>query len=156
MILSGKALRCVLPHRPPMLLVDQVDLDLAERTAVGHKSITAVEPCYGRCESTGGIAYPPGLVLESMLQTCAALWVSLRRVEVAEAGDPTLLFGKAERVRFLGSARPGQVLCHHIAIAKQIGGVAFMSGRTTCDGELMVVAESLVGATGRPRPDRSA
>ncbi|WP_067540741.1 3-hydroxyacyl-ACP dehydratase FabZ family protein [Nocardia crassostreae] len=148
MILSGKALQCVLPHRPPILLVDQVDVDLAERTATGRKTIMTAEPWYGRCESTGGTAYPPGLILESMLQTCAALWVSLRRIDVAEAADATFLFGKAERVRFLGAAHPGQVLCHRIAIEKQIGGVAFMTGRTTCDGEPIVVAESLLGAPG--------
>lgn len=145
MRLDGHDLLELLPHRPPTLLIDSVEIDVARRTAVGTKSITFSEPCYWQCGSRTGINYPVGLLIESMGQTCAALWLALRR----EAGEPemgTLYFAKAEAISFHGSVVPGQTITHEVTLERTISDTAFMSGVTRCGSEELVTAGSLIAA----------
>ncbi len=143
--LSGAALFDLLPHRPPVLLIDSVEIDPAARTAVGTKAVTLSEPCYWQCRSTNGLSYPVGLVMESLGQTCAALWLELRR-RAGNDGMATLYFAKAENVSVVGTVSPGQTLVHTVTLTRTIADTAFMSGVSVAGGSEVLVAESLIAA----------
>lgn len=142
---DGRALHDLLPHRPPTLLIDSVDVDVDGRSAVGTKAITFSEPCYWQCDTRTVFDYPVGLLIESMGQTCAALWLALRH----NAGEPpmgTLYFAKAEHISLSGSVRPGQTITHEVTLERTIADTAFMSGVTRCGDTQLVVAGSLIAA----------
>lgn len=142
---DARSLRALLPHRPPTLLVDSVDVDVDSRSAVGTKAITLSEPCFWQCDSRDSFDYPIGLLIESMGQTCAALWLALRDA----AGDPpmgTLYFAKAEQISLDGRVGAGQTITHTVTLERTIADTAFMSGITHCGTTQLVTAGSLIAA----------
>lgn len=144
--IDANGLLDLLPHRPPVLLIDSVDIDIESRTAVGRKAITLSEPCFWQCGDHPGKRYPHGLLMESLGQTCAALWLAVRQ-EDGESEVGTLYFAKAEDVSILGVAEPGDVLTHRVTLQKIIADTAFMSGRSSTAAGDVLVADSLVAAT---------
>jgi 3-hydroxyacyl-[acyl-carrier-protein] dehydratase len=114
----------VLPHRPPMLLLDDV---------------RAVEP--GR-HLTGlltlppdAAALPPYLVLESWLQAAAVL-VAL---DSEPAGEPRLTLVGALRGVHLGRAAvAGETVAHRVEIVRSVADTAI------CTGVAMVGAEPVL------------
>lgn len=146
MRLDSYGLAELLPHRPPILLVDSIEIDVEARTALGTKAITLSEPCFWQCDTDAGMRYPYGLLMESLGQTCAALWLAVRRA-AGDANAGTLYFAKAEGVELLGAAEPGDVLTHTVSLQKIIADTAFMSGRSATSSGDVLVAESLVAAS---------
>ncbi|MFJ4650564.1 3-hydroxyacyl-ACP dehydratase FabZ family protein [Nocardia sp. NPDC088792] len=138
------ALLNLLPHRPPILMIDRLDVAEDGETARGYKSIDAGEPCFQQTEATGSRAYPRALIVESLGQAAAALWLH-REAESAESAG-TLYFAKAEGVTFLRDVFPGDDLVHEIRFDRSIRGTAFMSGRTLLNGEQIAVVESIIAA----------
>lgn len=138
------ALLELLPHRPPILMIDRLEVAEDGSSATGYKSISVDEPCFQQTEATGSQAYPHALIVESLGQAAAALWLH------REAGSPesagTLYFAKAEGVTFLRDVFPGDDLVHEIRFDRSIRGTAFMSGRTLLNGEQVAVVESIIAA----------
>jgi 3-hydroxyacyl-[acyl-carrier-protein] dehydratase len=145
--LSADDLMAVLPHREPILMIDDLVVTGDLSAAVGHRTIRADEPCYSQTEQTGSAAYPRALVVESLGQTAAALW--LHRLTVA-GGDVesigVLYFAKAEGVTFFADVSPGDYLEHEVRFDRGVGNTAFMSGRTLCGGESIAVVRSIIAA----------
>jgi 3-hydroxyacyl-[acyl-carrier-protein] dehydratase len=147
MSLDTAALMTVLPHRPPILMVDRLDVAGDRRSAIGFKVIRPDEPCYLRTELTGSSAYPRALVVESLGQAAAALWLQ-RAAASGEDADSVgvLYFAKAEGVTFLGDVFPDDCLVHEVRLERNVGPTAFMSGRTLCNGRVIAVVESIIAA----------
>lgn len=141
--------RALLPQRHPMLLVDRV-LALTSTSIRTEKAVTATEPCYAHVPDgapEGHYAYPESLLLESLGQSAALLWL-------AGAGavddDHVLMFVGARRYRVLGAAHPGDVLRHEVELDQVKADTVFATGRTRVGRRTVAVAGSLV-AVRRPR-----
>jgi 3-hydroxyacyl-[acyl-carrier-protein] dehydratase len=146
--LDTPALLDLLPHRPPILMIDFLDVAAGRSSAVGHKVIRSDELCFHDTEQTGSRAYPHGLIIESLGQAAAALW--LVRAREQRAGGATvnvLYFAKAQGVSFLGDARPGDHLVHEVRFEREVGETAIMSGRTSVDGVPIAVVDSIIAAS---------
>lgn len=147
MSLDSAALMTVLPHRPPVLMVDRLDIAEDRRSATGFKLIRADEPCYTQTEQTGSMAYPRALVVESLGQAAAALWLQRAAATDEDAGAAGVLyFAKAEGVTFVGDVFPDDCLVHEVRLERNVGQTAFMSGRTLCNGKVIAVVESIIAA----------
>ncbi len=122
----------ILPHRPPILLVDRVvEFEPGERI-VTTKTISASEPCYtGLADPLpdAAYAYPTSLLIESFGQSGALLWLCSAR-EKGTTVDGTLIFAQAKRCVFEGRAYPGDVLRHEVRLDHLVGDNAFMTGET--------------------------
>ncbi|HWV23997.1 MAG TPA: 3-hydroxyacyl-ACP dehydratase FabZ [Thermomicrobiales bacterium] len=135
--LDSVAIRKILPHRYPFLLVDRViEMTPGER-AVGIKNVTANEEFFqGHFPE-----YPvmPGvLIVEAMAQVGGVALLSLE-----EHQGKMALFAGINNVRFKRQVKPGDVLRMEVelgAFRRGIGtgtAIATVDGDVACKGELM-------------------
>ncbi|MCG8914797.1 beta-hydroxyacyl-ACP dehydratase [Actinokineospora sp. PR83] len=141
-VIEHSHLKALLPHRHPILQVDRV-LELEpDRRIVAVKAISGAEPCYADLGADGDHAYPASLLLESLGQTAAVLW--LRSAELA--GRPTagtLIFGAARDIEFPGPALPGDVLRHVVELESDKGDNALLRGETWVGDRLVASVGSM-------------
>ena len=135
--LDSVAIREIIPHRYPFLLVDRIDeLDPGQR-AVGIKNVTANEQFFqGHFPS-----YPvmPGvLIVEAIAQVGAVTPLSMD-----EYAGKIAFFAGIDNVRFKRQVKPGDTLRMEVEL-KQIrrgigsgSGVATVNGDIACKGDFM-------------------
>lgn len=135
--LDSVAIRKIIPHRYPFLLIDQViELEPGSR-AVGIKNVSANEPFFmGHFPE-----YPvmPGvLIVEAIAQVGAVAMLSL-----PDLAGQIALFAGIDKVRFKRQVKPGDTLRLEVemgAIRRSIGtgnGTASVNGEVACKGEFM-------------------
>ena len=140
-------IRAILPQRYPMLLVDQV-LELEPGSFIRTiKAITASEPCFAEVPEGGRYEYPRSLIIESLGQSAALLWLADH--PVAPADDRVLMFAGARDFRFDGPAYPGDVLRHDVRLDGVVADTAFASGETWAGGRRVATLSAMI-ATRRP------
>ena len=135
--LGPAAIRKLIPHRYPFLLVDRVEEVEPGVRAVGIKNVTQNEPFFqGHFPD-----YPvmPGvLIVESMAQV-GAVGVML----LEEYAGKLALFAGIDGVRFRRQVIPGDVLRMEVEITRLKGrigrgkGSATVNGERACEAELM-------------------
>ena len=132
-----QAIRDILPHRYPMLLVDRIEELEAERV-VGVKNVTANEPFFdGHFPQ-----YPvmPGvLIVEAMAQVAGVLVLS----QIPDRHEKLVLLASVEQAKFRKPVRPGDQLRIEMKVSKRKATVAKMSGTACVDGVLVAEAEML-------------
>lgn len=104
MILDINEIQKILPHRPPMLLVDRI-IDIEPfKSAVGIKNVTMMETFF-QGHFPGNPIMPGVLILEAMAQVggIAMLYPEENRGKIA-------LFGGMENVKFKRKVIPGDQL----------------------------------------------
>jgi 3-hydroxyacyl-[acyl-carrier-protein] dehydratase len=138
-----------IPHRYPILLLDQVvDVDPGHRlTAL--KAVTAGEPCYrasGRQaapDADDDWAYPVALLIESLAQAAVLL-------AVWDQPNPDVLAGKVELaggirdVRIHRQVYPGDVVAHQVELIRSVGDTAVLAGRSSTGSEPVLEIGSFV------------
>lgn len=135
--LDSVAIRKIIPHRYPFLLIDRItELEPGER-AVGIKNVTANESFFeGHFPE-----YPvmPGvLIVEAIAQVGAVGMLAQPDMEGKIA-----LFAGIDRIRFKQQVKPGDTLHIEVTLGKvrrSIGtgsGVATVDGKVACEGEFM-------------------
>ena len=136
-VMDIQAIRDILPHRYPMLLVDRIEELEAERV-VGVKNVTANEPFFdGHFPQ-----YPvmPGvLIVEAMAQVAGVLVLS----QIPDRREKLVLLASVEQAKFRKPVRPGDQLRIEMKVSKRKATVAKMSGTACVDGVLVAEAEML-------------
>ncbi len=136
-MLSIDAIKEIIPHRYPLLLIDRIEeLEIGQR-AVGIKNVTANEPFFpGHFPD-----YPvmPGvLIVEALAQVGAVALLS-----VEENKGKLAFFAGIDKVRFKRQVKPGDTLRLEVRITRSRGAIGFgeavatVDGETACSGELM-------------------
>jgi 3-hydroxyacyl-[acyl-carrier-protein] dehydratase len=116
-----------IPHRPPMLLLDQVALWESERI-VCEKTFQADEWFFQG-------HYPefplvPGVILcEAAMQAGAVLLSK----HVTGGGVPVA--GRLNDVKFKRMIRPGDTVLLDVTLDERMGGAFFLSAKVTCEGK---------------------
>jgi 3-hydroxyacyl-[acyl-carrier-protein] dehydratase len=129
------AIRAILPHRYPFLLVDRIiEMDAAH--VVGIKNVTANEPFFlGHFPD-----YPvmPGVtIIEAMAQTAGVQVLS----SIPDRRKKLVFLVAVDNARFRKPVRPGDQLRIEMRVIKRKGMVAKMAGHATVDGFLVAEAE---------------
>ena len=107
--LDSEAVRKLLPHRPPLLLVDAVDGISTEPPALhAHKLLTAAEPVFAGHFPDRAV-WPGVYTVEGLAQTCALLG-ALQAAERGETSAPLTAGLAAANVKFLAPVVPGDRL----------------------------------------------
>lgn len=131
------AIREVLPHRYPFLLVDRIEELEAERV-VGIKNVTVNEPFFAGHFPD----YPvmPGvLIIEAMAQVAGVLVLS----GIPDRKSKLVLLAGVDGAKFRKPVRPGDQLRMEMKILRSRASMAKVSGIATVDGAIVAEAEML-------------
>lgn len=125
----------ILPHRPPMLMVDRI-LEVEKAGCRALKQISWSEPCF-QGHFPGQPVFPGVLIIEALAQTCA-LWLH------QSGGTGLPIFAGIESARFLRKVLPGDTLELHAVLAGEKKGfytfqaTAAVAGEPVCRAQLVV------------------
>jgi 3-hydroxyacyl-[acyl-carrier-protein] dehydratase len=104
-----------LPHAAPFLLLDRV-LEMAERSGVFAKLVSATDPCLGQ---DGQL--PAAFVIEALAQGGGAL--------LAAQGGSGGYLAAVDDFRMLGEVRAGDEMRVEVEIMRNFGGAVVLRGR---------------------------
>ena len=135
MVLDINEIQKILPHRPPMLLVDRIlELD-PFKSATGLKNVTMMENLF-RGHFPGKPIMPGVLILEAMAQVggVAMLYPEENRGKIA-------LFGGMDNVKFKRPVVPGDQLITKAELMKVHGDFGKLHTDGFVDGKLVAKAD---------------
>ena len=136
-VLDIDAIREILPHRYPFLLVDRIE-ELESDRIVGIKNITANEPFF-----TGHFPdYPvmPGvLIVEAMAQVAGVLVLK----QISDRQSKLVLLAGVDGAKFRKPVRPGDQLRIEIKVLRLRASMAKVAAVATVDGATVAEAEIL-------------
>lgn len=149
-IFDIEAIKRILPHRYPFLLVDKiVDFKLDEKV-VGVKNVTTNEPFFqGHFPSRP--VMPGVLIVEAMAQTGGILLLN----GLDNPEGKLVLFMAMNNVKFRKTVVPGDQLIMQVEMTSRRSKMAVLAGKAFVDGTLVAEAEmtaAIVNAGSQP-PD---
>ncbi|HUJ20230.1 MAG TPA: 3-hydroxyacyl-ACP dehydratase FabZ [Bryobacteraceae bacterium] len=134
-LLEINEIRRILPHRYPMLLVDQI-VELEAERIVGIKNVTANEPFF--VGHFPDFPVMPGvLIVEAMAQTAGVLVLK----NIPDRESKLVLLVAIENAKFRRPVRPGDQLRLEMTVVKRKNTVAKIAGRATVNGTVVAEAE---------------
>jgi UDP-3-O-[3-hydroxymyristoyl] N-acetylglucosamine deacetylase / 3-hydroxyacyl-[acyl-carrier-protein] dehydratase len=147
-IFDIEAIKRILPHRYPFLLVDKiVDFKLDEKV-VGVKNVSTNEPFF-QGHFPGKPVMPGVLIVEAMAQTGGILLLN----GMDNPGDKLVYFMSMNNVKFRRTVIPGDQLIMQVELASRRNKIATMVGKAFVDGTLVAEAEmtaAIVDANNTP------
>src|SRR5579862_3672520 len=136
-LLDIQAIRDILPHRYPMLLVDAI-LELEEERIVGIKNVTINEPFFvGHFPEFP--VMPGVLIIEAMAQVAGVLVLK----QIPDRKNKLVLLASVEEAKFRRPVLPGQQLRIEMKVAKRKQTIAKMFG-TAMVGETVVAEATML------------
>lgn len=132
-----QAIRDILPHRYPMLLVDRIEEVEADRI-VGIKNVTVNEPFF-QGHFPGYPVMPGVLVVEAMAQVAGVLVLS----QIEDRKNKVVLLASVNEAKFRRPVRPGDQLRIEMKVAKRKATIAKMYGSATVGGVVVAEAEMM-------------
>src|SRR5581483_654547 len=143
-LLDIQAIREILPHRYPMLLVDAI-LELEEERIVGIKNVTANEPFFPGHFPDFPVM-PGVLIVEAMAQVAGVLVLK----QIPDRHKKLVLLASVEQAKFRRPVRPGDTLRMEMQVTKRKASVAKMYGTATVDGNIVAEAEVMCKLADKP------
>ena len=143
-LLDIDAIRDILPHRYPFLLVDSI-LELEEERIVGIKNVTVNEPFF-QGHFPEFPVMPGVLIVEAMAQVAGVLVLK----SIPDRKSKLVLLASIESAKFRRPVRPGDQLRIEMKVGRRKATVAKMRGTATVNGVVVAEAEVLCKIADRP------
>ena len=138
------AIKRILPHRYPFLLVDKIISLELEKKVVGVKSVTGNEPFF-MGHFPGQPIMPGVLIVEAMAQTGGILLLNA----LPDLKEKLVYFMQINNVKFRKPVVPGDQLFLEIELTNKRSKVFTMKGKTFVNDELVCEAEFMAGIVDR-------
>jgi 3-hydroxyacyl-[acyl-carrier-protein] dehydratase len=122
----------ILPHRKPMLLLDEADIDESGK-AVGIYNVRGNE-FFLQGHFPGNPVVPGVILCEMMAQTCGVLLSK-------ESEDKTPYYTSLDKVRFRNPVKPGDRVKFECEIIKTKPPFVFAEGKGYVEGKLCIQGE---------------
>ena len=124
-----KEIECRIPHRPPMLLVDEI-LEQSASKIVARKTFRDDE--FFLQGHYPGNPIVPGIILcEAAMQAGAVLLSQF-------GGEGTPVATRMNDVRFRQIVRPNDTVEMHVELVEQVANAFFMKAKSLVDGKTVV------------------
>lgn len=136
----------LLPHRYPMLLVDQVSEVVPGERLVSVKNVTVNEPWYaglGPRPTAAELAYPDVLLVESFAQSAGVLCGTFEAGGPGAGGQLPLL-GSVSGIRFHRRVLPGDRVEHRIEVSRVFDDSVIVEGTSDVGGVTVMTVERMV------------
>ena len=130
--MNREELKQILPHREPMLLVDEAALG-EDGVARGHYTVRGDE-WFLQGHYPGNPIVPGVIQCEIIAQTACVLFEKEIKVSMP-------LYTGIDKVRFKGMVRPGDRLDIEVAVTRHKGPFYFTQGQASVDGKVVVSGE---------------
>jgi len=146
--MNSMDIAAILPHREPMLLVDQVLHFVEGQELVARKRVASVAPGHyaglqGNAD-TAACEYPAMLVLESWCQAGGILAAS-RQPSPDVLQGKVMLVTSVTNARQCAQVRPGDVIDHRVRLVRAFHDALTFAGDTTrSDGQTVLTVERMV------------
>src|ERR1700676_2774755 len=145
-LLDIQAIRDILPHRYPMLLVDAI-LELEEERIVGIKNVTVNEPFF--VGHFPDFSVMPGvLIVEAMAQAAGVLVFK----SIPDRKNKLVLLASINEAKFRRPVLPGHQLRIEMKVTKRKASIAKMHGQATVDGVVVPEPELMCNLVDRQPP----
>jgi 3-hydroxyacyl-[acyl-carrier-protein] dehydratase len=145
-LLDIQAIRDILPHRYPMLLVDAI-LELEEERIVGIKNVSVNEPFF--VGHFPDFPVMPGvLIVEAMAQVAGVLVLK----SIPDRKNKLVLLASINEAKFRRPVLPGHQLRIEMKVTKRKASIAKMHGQATVDGLVVAEAELMCKLVDRQPP----
>jgi UDP-3-O-[3-hydroxymyristoyl] N-acetylglucosamine deacetylase/3-hydroxyacyl-[acyl-carrier-protein] dehydratase len=141
------AIKRILPHRYPFLLVDKIVEMKMDEKVVGIKNVTANEPFF-EGHFPGQPVMPGVLILEAMAQTGGILLLN----GTENPGNTLVYFMAIDNAKFRKPVIPGDQLVFELTMLSRKTKVCRMAGKAYVDGTLVAEAEMMATITERTPP----
>jgi 3-hydroxyacyl-[acyl-carrier-protein] dehydratase len=128
-----EAIKNIIPHREPMLLVDRIETVEGETDSLmGYYTVRGDE-YFVQGHFPGNPVVPGVILCEMMAQACCP---------VLSAGSGTTpLFASLNNVKFKNIVKPGDTVRSYVTLTRKNGPFYFASGRAYVGDKLCVSAE---------------
>ena len=147
-VLGIEAIKRLLPHRAPFLMIDRLSDIVPGVSAVGWKAVTINEPHFAG--HFPDYAVMPGvLIVEAMAQAAAALVIHSLGLE--DHGH-VVYFMSIDRARFRRPVHPGALLRIPVKVQRRRGPVWRYEGKAYVGDELCAEAEYSAMMRAAPKP----
>lgn len=130
--MDREALKQLLPHREPMLLIDTAE-KINETTAIAKYTVKGDE-FFLQGHFPGNPVVPGVILCEIMAQACGVLFSE-------QAQGKTPYYTGLDKVKFRRKVLPNETIDIECVITKQKGPFCFASGKCTVNGEMAVSAD---------------
>src|SRR5882724_8424735 len=134
-ILDINAIRGILPHHYPFLMVDSI-IEMEADRIVGIKAVTANEPHF--MGHFPDFPVMPGVLIVEAMAQCGGVLV-LQTME--DRANKLVLLVAIENARFRKPVVPGDTLRMEMKVLKRKATVAKMAGIATVNGVVVAEAE---------------
>jgi 3-hydroxyacyl-[acyl-carrier-protein] dehydratase len=130
--LDDSAIKRILPHRYPFLLVDRITEFEPDKRIVGIKNVALTEPYLSK-PVHGRPSLPPTILTEAVAQVGAILILAK-----PENKDQLIFFRGMERVRFRAPVYPGDQVVIEANVKRLRSRMGVLEGRATVNGKVVV------------------
>lgn len=134
-----QAILAMLPHRPPMLMIDRVLSCEPGKSLRAIKNVTATEPCLAG-HFPGFPVFPGVMVIEALAQAAAILAHHTLGTSKAN-GDLLLFFAGIDNARFRRQVMPGDQLILEVEVLRIVRGVGKFTARAKVGADIAAEAE---------------
>jgi len=140
MDLDGAAIQAILPHRPPILMIDHVESIESDRI-VACKSLAADDPCFAG-HFPGHPVMPAVLIVEALAQAGAVL---AARQSSFDPARHIMYLMTVDQAKFRKPVVPGDTLQLEVVPLRRGSAMWKMRGEARVGGVLVAEAVFLAG-----------
>ena len=134
------AIKKILPHRYPILLVDRVSELVVNESITAFKNITASEPVFEGHFPERPI-YPGVYIIEGMAQAGGILAFESHTKENISMHGKIVYFMSIDKAKFRVPVVPGDRLEYRVTVTRKRGQVWQFEGKAYVDEKLVAEAE---------------